>query len=156
MSGPDTSKRRRRSPTKDEKLAAACLEIQRLRRDPIDREAAKMMTADQIASLFQFDHDAGYAAHGADNHPTKITPMLIAGHREKTAAMDIPAIAKCRRISAEHQEFQRKLLAKVGQLADAEAARRKKHSIPSRPLPCGRKSGWKKPLGSFIAVRRGK
>jgi hypothetical protein len=105
---------RRRSPTKDEKLGSALLELQRLRGASIDRERAKAMTAEAINALFHFDHDAGYAAHGTDNHPTRITPRLIAEHREKTAKVDLPAIAKCRRLSAEHLEHRRKLLAKGG------------------------------------------
>lgn len=109
----------RKTPTLAEKLAAALLELQRLRGDPIDRDHAKLMTADQICSLFQYDHAAGYACHGADNHPTMLTPLLIAEHREKTAKRDIPAIAKGKRIRRRHEEFRWRLLAKVGIPAEA-------------------------------------
>jgi hypothetical protein len=154
MSGTDTSIGRRRSPNAKEKLAASLLEIMRLRGTPLDRNRAKRMTPAEIVGLFHFDHDAGFACHGADNHPTRITPRPVREHIEKTAKIDIPAIAKCRRVSAEQIEFQRKLLAKAGQLAEIEAARRRNRTIPSRPLPCGRRSAWKKPLGAFRAIRR--
>lgn len=101
----------RKTPTLSEKLAAALLELQRLRGDPIDREHAKLMSAEQICSLFQYDHAAGYACHGADNHPTKLTPLLIADHREKTRA-DIPAIAKGKRIRKRHAAFEARMRVK--------------------------------------------
>lgn len=104
---------KRKQPNMSEKLGSALLEVQRLRGDPIDRDCAKAMTADQICSLFQFDHDAGYAAHGAGNHPTEMTPLLIAEHREKTAKKDKPAISKCTRLSKEHEEHRARLLSKV-------------------------------------------
>lgn len=145
---------KRRSPTWKEKCASCILEIMRLRGAPLARRRAKRMTVDDITGLFHFDHDAGFACHGADNHPTSITPRPVREHIEKTAKIDIPAIAKCRRISAEAEAFQSRLLAKAGQLAEVEVARRRKRIIPSRPLPCGRASGWKKPLGAFRAIRR--
>lgn len=102
---------KRKSPTMAEKLAATLLELQRLRGNPIDRDHAKEMSAAQICSLFHFDHAAGYACHGADNHPTGLTPLLIADHREKTAN-DVLTIAKGKRLKAENDEFKAKLLAK--------------------------------------------
>jgi hypothetical protein len=118
-----------------EKLASALLELQRLRGDPIDREHAKLMTAEQICSLFQYDHASGYACHGADNHPTKLTPLLIADHREKTAKTDLPAIAKGKKIAAKHEEFKRRLLRKSGVAIDEPYKPKQKQKIPSRPFP---------------------
>jgi hypothetical protein len=141
----------RRSPTWIEILASALLELQRLRGAPIDRDAAKRMSAGEIRALFHFDHDAGYAAHGTDNHPTRITPRLIEEHREKRAKVHLPVIAKCRRLSRDHAEFRARLLAKQG----VEQAN-KPHWLTARghrPLPCGRDSPWCKPLMSN-AVRR--
>jgi hypothetical protein len=128
--------------TKTEKLASALLEVQRLRGNPIPREHARQMHAEQICSLFQFDHAAGYATHGADNHPTGLTPMLIADHREKTAKFDVPAIAKTKRINRSHTEFRARMLAKSGQDADAcadapKAARKAK--IQSRGFQKGQR-----------------
>lgn len=121
---------KRKKPTMAEKLGAALLELQRLRGDPIPREHAKLMHADQICSLFQFDHDAGFVCHGAGNHPTEMTPLLRPEHREKTAKIDQPAIAKCDRIAPEHEAFRRRVLAvKTGQ---GEAPERKRSSWGSR------------------------
>ncbi len=116
----------RKAISKDEKLASALLELQRLRGDPIDRESAKAMTAAQIVSLFQFDHDAGYVAHGADNHPTGLTPLLISEHREKTRK-DKGIIAKCARVSKAHEAFRSRLLSKQnGDGEEMVKGRRKK------------------------------
>ena len=118
-----------------EKLAAALLELQRLRGDPIDRDDAKAMSAEQICSLFQFDHAAGYACHGADNHPTVLTPLLIGEHRAKTARIDVPAIAKGKRLSKAHDEFRARLLAKTGQ---GEAPKKATSRIRSRGFQKGK------------------
>jgi hypothetical protein len=102
----------RKAPNMTEKLASALLEMQRLRGDPIPREHAKQMHAEQICSLFQFDHDAGFVCHGAGNHPTEMTPKLRLEHKEKTRK-DQGIIAKCEVISAEHEAFRARMLAKI-------------------------------------------
>jgi hypothetical protein len=130
----------RKSISKAEKLAAALLEIQRLRGDPIDRDHAKEMSADQICSLFQWDHAAGYVASGADNHPTGLTPLLIAEHRHKTATLDVPAIAKGKRLSAAHVEFRARMLAKAGQEEPAELSEKK--SKKDKFVRCLRSRGF--------------
>lgn len=131
---------KRKHPNMSEKLASALLEVQRLRGDPIPREHAKAMSAQMICSLYQFDHDAGYACHGTDNHPTKLTPLLRPEHREKTAKIDQPAIAKCARLTPEHEDFQKRVLAKKTGQGDPEylevmkATARQSGRWPSRPL----------------------
>lgn len=104
---------KRKQPNMTEKLASALLEMQRLRGDPIPREHAKQMSAKMICSLYQFDHDAGFVCHGAGNHPTEMTPKLRPEHKEKTAKIDQPAIAKCDRISPEHEAFKARMLARI-------------------------------------------
>lgn len=122
---------KRKRPNMSEKLASALLEVQRLRGDPIPREQARLLSASQIVSLFHFDHAAGFACHAAGNHPAGLTPLLIADHREKTKK-DIGKIAKCNRLSPEHEAFQKRVLAnKAGQ---GEAPARKRSSWGSRPL----------------------
>jgi hypothetical protein len=142
----------RKSPSMAEKLASALLELQRLRGDPIDRDHAKLMTAAQICSLFHFDHAAGYACDGADNHPTGLTPLLIAEHRKKTATRDVPAIAKGNRLSAAHAEFRARVLAKAGQTEnDAKPSRVKKTvAIKSR----GFEKGKSRPIQSRGFAKR--
>jgi hypothetical protein len=127
----------RKSPTMAEKLASVLLELQRLRGDPIDREHAKLMSAAQVNSLFHFDHAAGYACDGKDNHPTGLTPLLIAEHREKTAKKDIPAIAKGKRVSAKHEKFRDKMLAKSGsdpQQSSKSKSKKSKFQNVHRPI----------------------
>jgi len=58
-----------------ELLAAALREIAGI---PV--EHAKLMSAEQVVSLFQFDHTILHAHGGADEH-WNLTPMLIAPHR---------------------------------------------------------------------------
>jgi hypothetical protein len=125
MNGP-----KRKPPSMAEKLASALLELQRLRGDPIPREHAKMMSAEQINSLFQFDH-AHRHANGGSTHPTNLTPLLIGEHREKTAKVDVPELAKGDRLRPVHIEFQKRVLAKAGQ---GEAPPRKPSAWGSRPL----------------------
>jgi hypothetical protein len=120
-----------------EKLASTLLELQRLRGDPIDREHAKLMSAAQVNSLFHFDHAAGYACDGKDNHPTGLTPLLIADHREKTATRDIPAIAKGKRLNVAHAEFRAKMLVKSGsdpQEASKSKSKKSKFQNVRRPI----------------------
>lgn len=142
----------RKNPNMSEKLAAALLIIQDLRGDPIPFEDAKRMTAEQICSLFQWDHSAGFVAHGADNHPTGLTPRFIAGHREKTAKVDVPAIRKCDRISKAHA-LHRKIV-------EAKAGRGDNQADDARPLkPRWCSSGFAKghrPLKSRSTFQRAK
>jgi hypothetical protein len=93
---------RRKRPTADEKIACLLLENwslkQRLGRDeePIPHEIAKQMTAHQICSLVQWQHTTPWV-WCKSNHPTVLTPMIIADHRKVTAEIDIPKIAKVKR-----------------------------------------------------------
>lgn len=105
------SRRRDYIPLK-EKLAAALRVV-----GEIPFEHAQQLTADQIISLFQFDHypiPHAEPFNGPDVH-WNLVPMLIAPHREKSAKHDTPEIAKTRRVSAAHEEFCRRILAKGGQ-----------------------------------------
>lgn len=105
------------------KLAATLRELFRI---PYDH--AKLMSEDQVIALAHFDHAIYHAQGGGDDHHN-LTPMLIAGHREKTAKIDIPQIAKTKRLSKEHEEFQRRIL------TPRDERPKKKRSIPSRPFP---------------------
>lgn len=98
---------------------------------------AKQMSEDQILSVFQFDHYP-VAKHlgGSDEHHN-LVPRPIIEHRQKTARTDTPQAAKAVRISTEQQDFQRRMLAKVGQ---GEAPPERKRS---KPIPGSKRSGWK-------------
>jgi hypothetical protein len=79
-----------------EKLGAVLLEYQRLIGDPLDREHMKTLSAEQICSLFQWDHAVLHTL-GGSTHPTNLTPLLISSHRTKTKK-DVAAVAKGKRI----------------------------------------------------------
>lgn len=86
------------------KLAATLRELFRI---PYDH--AKLMSEDQVIALAHFDHVVYHAQDGGDDHHN-LTPMLIADHREKTAKIDIPQIAKTKRITKAHEQFRQRLL----------------------------------------------
>jgi hypothetical protein len=92
-----------------ERLAAtlACL-LPQEQRDDLRRRKAK---AEAVLALFHFDHVIFHAHGGADKW-WNLDPKLVAEHREKTAKIDVPAIAKGKRITRANEEFFRRLLAK--------------------------------------------
>lgn len=87
------------------KLAAALLAL-----GDIPYDDAKQMTADQIVSLYQFDHGILHAIDPIDE-PWNLTPRLIAPHRAKSRR-DMSAVAKVRRLEPDAIEFRRKVLAR--------------------------------------------
>lgn len=128
---------KRKEPTLKEQLAAMILTIQ-IEEDGklvplVTRDEAKQMTTDQILSLVVTDHDPVPIAVAVPlgwtpkeyNHPTNLTIRAIINHRIKTAKIDVPAIAKGNRISADHQDFRRRVLAKVTGDEVEEAPKRK-------------------------------
>lgn len=58
---------------------------------------SKTMTADQIIARFELHHNIRHAEGGTDD-PWNLTWMPTAEHRERTAKIDIPQIAKGKRI----------------------------------------------------------
>lgn len=113
-----------------EKLASALAHLAGI---PYDHR--ELMTAEQVISLFHFDHDPIPHAppyNGPDLH-YNLTPRLITPHREKTAKVDVPRIAKTKRIIEAEQAFRDRLL------ASPPRSEPKKRSIPSRPFPRRRK-----------------
>lgn len=119
------------------KLAAALTHM--LREDEagklvpiIQREDAKRMSEDEVLAVFEWDH-VHPVALGGDNHHSNLSPLPKAGHRLKTAKVDIPRIAKVKRLTRKEQEFRARLLAKDAGEAPPEPKRRKA-KIPSRPF----------------------
>lgn len=147
---------KRKDPNLTEKLAAFVLTM----RIPdengnlvplVTREEAKLMTAEQIVSLIQVDHNPvrvetaialGWTPREY-NHPTNLTPLPIMAHRTKTATVDVPEVAKSDRITAEQQEFRRRMLSKSGQTPDEP---RNHQTRKSSPMPGSKDSGWRKPM----------
>jgi len=78
----------------------------------IPHEHAKMMTNAQIISLYQFDHYPVRKCDGGPDEAWNLVPRLIAAHRDKTAAIDVPAIAKGKRIRRKWQQHRQRMEAK--------------------------------------------
>lgn len=120
------------------KLASALL--QTLRDDGtgklvrvISHDEAKQMSADAVISRFHFDHDPIPHSQGGPDEAWNITPRPADEHRIKTAKVDIPSIAKVKRLTRAQQEYRARLLAKnAGE--DQPKPRRAKRKIPSRPF----------------------
>lgn len=88
----DAPRPKRRPFSKDAKIAAlTCLVFD------IPHKHQKLMHADQVAMLIQWHHNV-YHAHDGGEHFSNAIPMLVAQHEERTAKIDIPAIAKGKRI----------------------------------------------------------
>ncbi len=139
-------------------LAAALLQLgdekgERL----IPHDHAKLMTAEQIISLWQKDHYPIRVADGGVDEPWNITWRLRHPHKVKTATIDQPQMAKQRRIRAREAEHKQLMQSILGDLCDdcpptgypidktrcLPCPRRQWPSpkMPSRPFPKGRKFG---------------
>lgn len=99
------------------KLASALLEMRRYDEAEaafvpvIGYEESKSMTADQIIARFHFDHGIAHA-HGGPDEPWNLKPMAVEDHREKTARIDVPRIAKSKRIQRANEKQMYRQLAK--------------------------------------------
>lgn len=98
----------------------------------IPREEAKRMSPEAVLSRFHFDHVERKALGGTDDF-WNLQPLPVDEHRTKTAKIDVPAIAKVKRLSREEEEFRARLLAKADGTEPRPSARQKKR-IPSRPF----------------------
>lgn len=94
----------------------------------LTHDEAKALSEDQVLSLVAWDHDPIPHVHDGPDVHWNLVPRLIPGHREKTAKIDIPVIAKTKRISKEHLDFQRRML------TPREDREPKKSRWPSRPF----------------------
>jgi hypothetical protein len=82
------------------KLAAALLIL-----DKVPHEEAQLMTVEEILREWEWDHYPIRKADGGSDHPSNIVPRHKADHREKTAKIDAPAMAKDRRIEKRWRPF---------------------------------------------------
>ena len=132
-----------------EKLAAALshmmVEVDGKLERAIPYDDAKRMTADEVLSVFQFDHGIHEAIDGPTEH-WNLTPRFILPHRTKTHEVDRPQIRKTDRIEEDAAEFRRKMLAKSGQETEPTVSTTKpKTKIKSRGFqkpPEGHKHKW--------------
>lgn len=111
------------------KLAAALLAL-----GHIPYEHAKLMTARQITSLYQFDHYPIRKDDNGPDEPWNIAPRLILAHRLKTSKFDRPQLAKADRLSDAQIAFRERLLATNPQLKSAYRFP-KGRKLQSRPFP---------------------
>lgn len=110
--GQDDAKRlQRKAPNLSIKLAAALLQITDANGQPlIEWEHAKLMSAEQINSLFDWDHYPIRHEAGGPTEPWNLMPRFKPLHRIKTAKIDVPEITKIKRISKAQEEFRQRLL----------------------------------------------
>ena len=71
---------------------------------------AKALSEDQVLSLYNWDHTVIPHAENGPDEFWNLAPELIVPHRKKTATVDVPGIAKRRRVNKAHLEFQRLML----------------------------------------------
>lgn len=109
------------------KLAAALRELAQ-----IPHAHAKLMTADMVLALFQWHH-IEYHADSANDAHYNLDPLLIKAHRKRTAEIDIPQIAKTKRITQAQEAFRARILTPRDQRPV------KQSRWASRPFPKRRK-----------------
>lgn len=89
----------RKQPSLTEMLATALLQ---LFPDAMTFDEAKMLTAKQIVARVRKSHDLHHWTYVAvldgTNHPTNMSWLTAAVHDKRTAEIDIPCIAKMKRI----------------------------------------------------------
>lgn len=128
---------------KDELIAAALLQIPFTWADgttgPImDHEMAKKLSAKDIISLFDKDHDPHLKVDGGPNVAWNCTWRPKSLHRIKTATVDVPRLRKGERLSRAQEEFRARMLARAGQgPGDGPGVSERpkfKRKWPSRPM----------------------
>lgn len=76
----------------------------------LNHDEAKALSEDQVLSLFHWEHGViPHAEDGPDVH-YNLEPMLIAPHRKKTREVDVPGIAKRKRVTKAHEAFRALML----------------------------------------------
>lgn len=121
---------RRRRPNKDERIAACLLMLKRGDDWLIPEPLRSSGTAAEICAAVEWDH-ARHHALGGDTRPQNITPLRTADHREKSNA-DNGKIAKCKRVSVDHEEFKRRMLEKEPGKPPSKKSQKPKSKIRSR------------------------
>lgn len=86
------------------KLAAAICQLF------LTHDEAVALSEDQVLSLVNWDHYPIPHAHGGPDAHFNLLASLIPAHRAKTAKVDVPMIAKTKRLSKAQEEFRARLL----------------------------------------------
>ena len=129
---------KRKKLSRTERYAAVILDLKRGTGEPfVSREDAKHMTALEIIERFEsMTQDAHIVPHaiGGSAHPSNMTIMDTPQHRDETRKIDIPQIAKTKRVEKDYAEHRRIMLAKTG-TEETFPPKKQKRKIPSRPFP---------------------
>lgn len=122
----------RKAPNLTIKLASALLRIKNADGSYLIPEPHRSSgTAESICRLVDFDH-AVLHAHGGGIEPQNLYPMLRSEHREKSRG-DTTKAAKSKRISADHEAFRARMLAKLqGDVEEVMTRPKLKPKIASR------------------------
>lgn len=99
----------------------------------LNHDEAQALSEDQILSLFQWEHGVIPHAEGGPDAHWNIEPMLIVPHRVKTRTIDVPGIAKRKRVFKGHVEHTRTMQ------TPRDEREPKKSKWASRPFPKRRK-----------------
>lgn len=149
----------RKKPTLSERYASVVLTLKWGDGTPVvERERAKGMTAAEIIDAFEgqveFDHGVHVAIDGS-NHPTNLTPMLTAAHRDKTNKVDIPQIAKTKRIRKSHAAHESAMADKILLADDVSKIHTERNGRKwrSAPMPGTKRSGLRKRLNGKVERR---
>jgi hypothetical protein len=95
----------------------------------LNHEEAKALSEDEILSIFHWDHTPIPHAEGGEDVHYNLAPVLIPGHRKKTATIDVPGIAKRKRVATGYIEHTRTMNTPRDQREP------KKSRWQSRPFP---------------------
>ena len=128
------------------RLAAALLQLpgDDPDRPAVPYEAGKIMSPDQIIGLFELDHWPIPKAEDGPDEPWNLHWRLTAAHRVKTAKVDIPIIAKAKRLAKKETDRRARLIAKAASVGILTLAPKPKRRIPSRSFQKGKRAFQKR------------
>lgn len=136
----------RKKLTRDQREAACLLQIKRGDGSWLIPEPLRSTgSAKQILAGVQYDHGTPHA-WTRDDRPQNLTPMAKADHAVKTAKIDVPRIAKSKRVAAAHATHVAAVAVKTGGEAEPLPRQRQRSQIPSRGFlrPDGIRYDWSK------------
>lgn len=134
---------KRRAIPLEKQLAAALCQI-----GGIAYADALRMTPRQVRSLFALDHYPVPVALGGPDEHYNLQFTFTKPHRDKTAKLDVPSIAKAKRGAKETAAFRARMLAKDGKgETAAKTAPKARGRLGNRAFPRpppGMKFDWKR------------
>lgn len=123
------------------KLAAALCSLVRSTEDGkfvkvIPHEEAKRLTEEQVFAKFEWNHHPVPKAFGGPDEFWNLDPMPKAEHREITAKVDIPRIAKAKRVAKREASHSEAMTMKSERRDDVKKSNWPKgKGWPKRPFP---------------------